>query len=166
VEWSSKGWTAVASPFVRWDNDVIDWVRATPAELWRTTNVRDVRSTGLEASLGRRWSSAWIRGHVTALDVDAPSLNTLSKYVLEYAKYSAGSSFSLPLGWNLRASGTLDYRHRADGQKYTLLGAKGSYAIRRTEIFVDGTNLLNETYREISGVSMPGRWVMVGVSIN
>ena len=166
LEWSSKGWTAVASPFVRWDNDVIDWVRATPAELWRTTNVREVRSTGVEASLGRRWSSAWIRGHVTALEVDAPSLNTLSKYVLEYAKYSAGSAFSLPLGWNLRASGTVDYRHRADGQKYMLVGAKCSYAIRRTEIFVDGTNLLNETYREISGVSMPGRWLMVGISIN
>ena len=75
-------------------------------------------------------------------------------------------SAALPLGWNLRASGTADYRHRADGQKYTLVGMKGSYTIRRTEIFVDGTNLLNETYREVAGVSMPGRWVMVGLSIN
>jgi hypothetical protein len=30
---------------------------------------------------------------------------------------------------------------------------------------VDGTNLLNETYHEIAGVSMPGRWMTIGLTI-
>ncbi len=165
IEWSARGWTASVTPFARWDANVIDWVRATPAEIWRTTNVRDVRSRGVEASLTRRWAGASLRGHLSALDVDAPAHGLLSKYVLEFARHSAGLSFSLPVGGRIRLAGSFDHKHRADGQNYTLVAAKVAYAIRRAEIFIDGTNLLDRTYREIAGVSMPGRWIMVGFGI-
>ena len=55
-------------------------------------------------------------------------------------------------------------RHRADGQKYALVGAKLACAVKRTELFVDGTNLLNESYHEVAGVSMPGRWMTIGLT--
>jgi len=106
-----------------------------------------------------------VRGHVSLLDVEAPSVNTLSKYVLEYAKQSVGVMASTPFGRGVQGAVTIDYRHRADGQKYTLLGAKLGYTIKRAELFVDGTNLLNETYHEIAGVSMPGRWMTIGLTI-
>jgi hypothetical protein len=32
-------------------------------------------------------------------------------------------------------------------------------------VFVDGTNLLDEDYREIAGVVMPGRWITTGITI-
>jgi len=165
LEWSRRGWTATVTPFSRWDSNVIDWVRATPADIWRTTNVRDVRSRGVETSVARRWAGAWVRGHMGALDVDAPTLGQLSKYVLEFARYSAGVSFAVPVGHSVRASGNIDHKHRADGQEYTLVALKLGYVVRRAEFFIDGTNLLNRTYREIAGVSMPGRWVMVGLTL-
>lgn len=165
IEWIEGGWTLGATPFVRWDHEVIDWVRSSPAALWRSTNLRDVTSQGVELSVQRHWSNALVRGHVSLLDVDAPAINTLSKYVLEYAKQSVGVMVSTPFGRGIQGAVTIDYRHRADGQKYTLLGAKAGYTIKRAELFVDGTNLLNETYHEIAGVSMPGRWMTVGVTI-
>jgi len=135
------------------------------ADLWRSTNLRDVTSQGVEFSVMRHWSSALVRGHVSLLDVDAPSVNTLSKYVLEYAKQSVGAMAAAPLGRGFQGAVTIDYRHRADGQKYALVGAKVAYTVKRAELFVDGTNLLNETYHEVAGVSMPGRWVTVGVKL-
>jgi iron complex outermembrane receptor protein len=165
IEWSESGWTLAATPFVRWDHDVIDWVRPSTADLWRSTNLRDVTSQGTEFSAMRHWKNALLRGHVSLLGVDAASVNTLSKYVLEYAKQSVGFMAAAPLGRGAQGAVTIDYRHRADGQKYTLVGAKVAFAIRRTELFVDGTNLLNESYHEIAGVSMPGRWLTVGLTI-
>ena len=158
-------WSAIASPFVRWDSHVIDWTRTTVADRWRSTNVRDVTTRGVDLSLAWRHDAAFVRSYYSALYVDAPALTVLSKYVLEYARHSAGGVASVSLPLRLRLSGTLDYRARFDGQKYTLVGLCVARAVRAGEIFVSGTNLLNERYREIAGVRMPGRWITFGFQL-
>ena len=57
----SGPWTVSVTPFVRWDHDVIDFVKAQPADLFTATNVRDVTSKGAEADLSRRWRRALFR---------------------------------------------------------------------------------------------------------
>src|SRR5687767_2739724 len=165
VDVMARGWTFTASPFVRWDEDVIDWNRNSTAERWRTTNVRDVTTSGVEVSATRSVRSTLFRVHYAGLRVDAPALNVLSKYVLEYARHSAGLSATAPVGAGLRAALNTDYRHRADGQKYWLVGARVSRAFGQWDAFVEGSNLLDETYREIAGVLMPGRWLSAGIRV-
>ena len=104
--------------------------------------------------------------HYAGLRVDAPALNVLSKYVLEYARHSAGLSATTPVGAGVRVALNTDYRNRADGQKYWLVGARVSREFSRWDAFVEGSNLLNETYREIAGVPMPGRWLSVGIRVH
>jgi outer membrane cobalamin receptor len=165
ADWRRGGWTISVSPFARWDASVIDWVKPQPADIWRSTNVRDVTTTGAELSATRRWTEALLRVHYTALYVDAPRLDLLSKYVLEYARDSAGLSLAVPIGGRLRVSMNADYRHRLDGQIYTLLAARLSRRVGRADLSVEGSNLLDERYREIAGVDLPGRWVMVGIAV-
>jgi iron complex outermembrane receptor protein len=151
--------------FRRWDEDVIDWVRASPAERYRSTNVRDVTATGFEASLGRRWARAALRLYYAGLNVDAPELALQSKYLLEYARHQSGGSLTVPVGAGFRLALSVDHRHRVDGQSYRLVTARVSHAWKRLDLFVDGTNLLNETYQEIAGVAMPGRWITAGFTV-
>lgn len=165
VDWTRDGWLVSLSPYRRWDEDVIDWVKALPADLWRTTNVRDVTTTGIEASVARRWRGAIARGFVTAQDVDAPALDQLSKYVLDYTRRSAGASVAVPVHSGVRIATTVDYRRRHDRQAYTLVELRVSRAVRNMDLYVDATNLLNETYTEVAGVRMPGRWATVGAVI-
>lgn len=161
----AHGWTLSASPFVRWDDAVIDWVRETTAARWRTTNVRDVTTTGVELSAIRRVGVTLFRAHYAGLRVDAPSLNQFSKYVLEYARHSAGVSTALPLRGGLRLAINAGYRSRVDGQQYWLVGGRLNRSVGRLDAFVEGSNLLNESYREVAGVPMPGRWLSVGVRV-
>ncbi len=165
LEWADRGWTVSVTPFRRWDQNVIDWVRPTVDDVWRTTNVRDVTASGVELSAARVWSAAWIRASYAGLMLDAPSLTLLSKYVLEYARHQTGLSVGVPLGAGLRTALTLDHRNRLDGQNYVL----GSLRISRTfalgDAFLDVRNLFNEHYREIAGVDLPGRWISVGLMI-
>lgn len=158
-------WTFTASPFIRWDHDVIDWIRNSTAERWRTTNVRDVTTRGGELSVTRAAGSALFRLHYTGLDVEAPALNLLSKYVLEFARHSVGISAATPIGAGVRAAVNADFRNRADGQEYLLVGARVSRAFGSVDVFVEGSNLLDESYREIAGVPMPGRWLSVGLQV-
>jgi len=170
-EWSYSGWTIGLTPFRRWDKDVIDWIRASTSEKWRSTNVRDVTSTGFEFRLTRLWRGLFLQLHYTGLTVDAPDLNVLSKYVLEFARHQSGGSLSFPLGNGIRFALNVDHRHRAAtqgrpvGLEYDLVSTRVSKAFRRGEIFVDGANLLGETYEEVVGVAMPGRWFTAGIAL-
>jgi iron complex outermembrane receptor protein len=158
-------WTVGVSPFVRWDRDVIDFVKAQPADLFTATNVRDVTSKGAEADLQRRWRQAVFRVYYAGLSVDAPSLTLISRYVLEYARHSSGGSIATPIGHGVNLAVNVDHRHRLDGQSYDLVSAKIGKTFSRGEIYLSGSNLLNDTYHEIAGVAMPGRWLMLGVAI-
>src|SRR5215510_12967679 len=98
-----RGWTLSVTPFRRWDRDVIDWVKVLPTDLWRSTNVRDVTSTGIEGRVTRRWQDVLFQLSFTGLKVDAPNLTALnppllSKYVNEYARHSTSGSIAVPLG--------------------------------------------------------------------
>jgi iron complex outermembrane receptor protein len=158
-------WMGAFSLFRRWDQDVIDWVRASPTDRYRSTNIRDVTSTGFEFSLARRWAQAALRLYYAGLTVDAPELTLQSKYLLEYARHQSGGSLTVPVVAGVRVAVSVDHRHRVDGQSYQLVTARVSRAWRRLDVFVDGTNLLDETYHEIAGVAMPGRWITAGFTL-
>jgi iron complex outermembrane receptor protein len=165
ADWEHGRWTLSFSPFRRWDRDVIDWVSATPADLWRSANIRDVTSTGFEASVTRRWRRTLLRVYYAGLTVDAPTLDLLSKYVNEYARHQSGGSLAVPIGPRFAAAVNVDHRHRNDGQSYDLVSARFTHHLRRADLFISASNLLDEDYHEIAGVSMPGRWVTVGVTM-
>ena len=87
------GWLLQTSVFARQDDDVIDWLRATTAERWQTYNVRDVSTLGFEVGVQKTLSSgAFLHAQYTALDLDAATVNLLSKYVLDYAPHSVRRS--------------------------------------------------------------------------
>jgi iron complex outermembrane receptor protein len=165
LDWTPARWTVSTSVFRRWDQDVIDWVRATPDDVWRSTNVRDVTASGVELSVSRTWGGTWVRAYYAGLIVDAPSLALLSKYVLEYARHQSGVSVATPLVAGVRGALTLDHRDRLDGQTYVLGSLRLSRKVGRGDLFVDVRNLFNQHYREIAGVDLPGRWATVGVSL-
>ena len=165
ADWVRGAWTLSFSPFRRWDKDVIDWVRPTPEDLWRSANIRDDMPTGFEASVTRRLHDALVRVYYAGLTVDAPTLDLLSKYVNEYVRHQSGGSIAVPLGRRFAAAVNVDHRHRNDGQSYDLVSARFTRHLRRADLFISGSNLLNEDYHEIAGVSMPGRWVTAGVTL-
>jgi len=168
IDWTRAGWTSALSVFTRWDTDVIDWLRPTAADVWRSANVRDVTTRGVEASVSRRAGPAYIRASYTGLAVDAPSVAQLSKYVLEYARHQGGASVSAPIGGGARVALNADIRNRLVAQAwstYTLLSARVSRTFNRTDVYLAASNLLDTDYVEIAGVAMPGRWVSVGVTV-
>jgi iron complex outermembrane receptor protein len=165
LDWNHNAWTASLSVFGRWDEDVIDFVRPAPGQRFEATNVRDVTATGVEAMVSRRWARALVRVSYAGLRVDAPALMMESRYVLEYARHQTGVSVVTPIVAGVRLAVNVDHRSRRDGQNYALVGARLSRAFGRLDLFLDGSNLLNESYREIAGVVMPGRWLSGGVTI-
>lgn len=169
IDWlPAAGWLARATVFDRRDRDVIDWVRPSTLVKWQTTNVRRVDTRGVELGAERSLGGpggALLGVQYVWLTSDPKGLDLLSKYLLEYAKHSLVGSGSvvLPLGvsWGQR----LEYRARYDGQKYWLAETRLARRVRRVEVYIDATNLFNESYQEIAGVVAAPRWVRAGLTI-
>ncbi len=159
-------WTASVTAFARWEENVIDWVRASPAVKWRTTNIRDARTQGIEMEYRRRFAGRGQMGlQYTWLTTEAPALDRLSKYVLDYLRHSAAASASAR--WHgLTLGSRLKLERRVDGRQHWTLDARVGRPIGRFELYADATNLFDATYQEIRGVDMPGRWVKVGLKVH
>ena len=154
----SAAWVLGATAFVRFEDDVIDWVRQTPQERWQTANIREVTTRGIELTARRRIGEAGLADiQYVALDSDAPDLGLLSKYVLDYARHKVATSVTSPVGAGFTAGARLGYTKRVDGREYTLVDARVGRTFGAFSFALDLRNLLDEDYQEIVGVDMPGR---------
>jgi iron complex outermembrane receptor protein len=166
----SGGWILQATMFGRADEDVIDWLRPTTTDRWRTYNIRDVDTRGVEVGIRKTFEGgSMVLAEYTALDIDATAVNQLSKYVLDYAPHSFVAAATIPLPGRFSAAPRIEYRHRSRSTgtfDYVLLDARVSRRVgQHVELFVEGHNLFDETYQEIAGVAMPGATLAVSLAI-
>ena len=165
----SRGWSLDATVFGRADRDVIDWLRPTSLDRWRTYNIREVASRGVELGARKTFANgAFVQGSYTGLDLDAEAVNQLSKYVLDYAPRSFAAAASIPLPARFHAAPRLEYRRRSRSSgvtDYVLLDARvGRRLSRFLDLFVEGTNLFDVSYQEVAGVRMPGAAMTVSLA--
>lgn len=165
----SPAWQVSGTLFGRLDDDVIDWLRPNTSERWRTYNIRDVDTAGVELSLSRTFAAgAFVQAGYTFLDVRAAAVSQLSKYVLDYAPHGIVAAGSVPLLARVQLAPRLEYRHRtrSTGESdYALLDVRLSRAFGRYDVRVEMTNLANASYQEVAGVAMPGRAFSVALAI-
>ena len=159
---------ARGSVFIRRDRDVIDWIRVSTTERWRTTNVRRVAGSGVELGIRHLIGTAgWIDVQYTYLQTSASALDgMLSKYVLDFAPHNAAVSGAVRLPLAFDVSMRFATTQRNDGRAYEVVDLRLSRPFRRASFFVDAANLFDERYQEIVGVAMPGRWISGGVRVD
>ena len=164
----SDGWNASTTFFGRLDHDVIDWLRPSDAERWRTYNIRDVDTLGFEFSARKTFSGGtFLQAAYTGLDVQAAAVTQFSKYVLDYAPHTVAVAAYIGVPGEVRVAPRLEYKHRTRSTgttDYALVDLRLSRAFRSYEVRLEGTNLGNEAYQEIFGVAMPGRAVSVSLA--
>ncbi len=166
----ADGWMLEATMFGRADHDVIDWLRPTAADRWRTFNIRNVDTLGVEVGARKTFGTgAFVHARYTAIDLNAAAVDQLSKYVLDYAPHSFTAAASIPVTGGFQVAPRLEYRlrRRSSGDSdYLLLDARIARRFGRAfEVFVDGTNLFDVRYQEVAGVAMPGAAMTVSLAL-
>jgi iron complex outermembrane receptor protein len=166
---AGRGWWIETTVFGRMDDDVIDWLRPTVADRWQTYNIREVSTLGVELGVRRLFAGGtFVHAQYAGLDLDAPAVGQLSKYVLDYAPHSVTVAGTLRLPGRLQFGPRLEYRRRtrpAGTSDDVLLDLRvGRRFGPSLELSVEGTNLLDAEYQEIAGVRMPGAAMAVSLA--
>lgn len=160
----SDSWVAFLTAFARRERNVIDWIRSSPSEKWRTSNIRKLRTAGFEAGLEHSFSpQILLRTQYSYISTNTDTLDSESKYVLDFARHTWTQSVSLPLPFNMDYKQTLSYRRRSDGRSYWLMDGCLEKGFSGFIVALDYKNLLDTQYQEIRGVDMPGRWFIVSL---
>lgn len=152
---------ASAAIFHRRERDVIDYVRTSPADIWRATNFQRLAFTGVEASVWLRdveLHYTGLRGAQSALD------GYLSKYVFNYPVHSAIAAWHGTLAGRIVARTRIGAVQRFTRSAYGVWDVYAAAAPRwRVRPFLQATNLTSTRYEEIPRVAMPGRAIVGGL---
>ena len=151
--------------FQRRERDGIDYVRRTPADLWRAANIQQLHFTGLEAGLRWRWFRQEFDFHYTGLRGTQASLaGQFSKYVFNYPVHSGVAGWQGAWrGWAGRVR--LGAMERLQRSPYAVFDVYATRASGRWRPFAQITNLNAAVYQEIPGVATPGRGILGGVEL-
>lgn len=154
-----------ATVFQRRERDGIDYVRRSPADLWRAANIQQLRFTGVEASTRWRWQRQEFDFHYTGLRGTQASLGgQFSKYVFNYPVHSGIAGWQgAGKGWAGRVR--LGAMERLQRSPYAVFDVYATRAAGRWRPFVQLTNLNGAVYQEIPGVATPGRGVFGGLEL-
>jgi iron complex outermembrane receptor protein len=164
--WASSSLRFQGGVFHRRETDGIDYVRSSPADIWRARNIHRLRFTGVEASAGYRFRSSVVDFSYTGLRGVSQALPGLqSKYVFNYPVHHAVAAWSGMLPGSIAARTRIGALRRLGRPAYAtwdLFFARPAGCLRP---FVQFANLNDARYEEIPGVAMPGRSVVGGVEM-
>jgi iron complex outermembrane receptor protein len=169
--------------FARNGNNLIDWVRLNGSSITTATNLTKVLYYGLDANMKyvpTKIQSGVIKQIVFGVLIMKANNNSSgfeSNYALDFIQYKLTSGLRFAFNKKLNANLLVYAQNRRGGffkpgsTSETPFGwnmsadVRISYTIKKTSLFLEGTNLLNNNLTDIGNVILPGRWIKGGLNI-
>jgi len=172
--------------FLRKGKNMIDWVRSTEEEIWRSVNHTKVDISGFEA--GAYFSPKKVSGRVNYEFSLTYSYTTASKlsdqlisnYVLDHLRHKIDLKGYVGLTRWAKIDATVSYLHRNgnfllyEGGSFVGFRSFEPYVMANVNLQVmpneqitfslGASNLLNSNYVSIANVRQPGRWLLARLS--
>ena len=164
-----------AALFRRNGTDVIDFVRSSPSEPYRATNLRSVDTTGLEATASADLSRlsrlplarVALRAALYHAALDPLPPGTEGRYVLDPLRFRWDLVAEAGLPFRLDALARLSYFDRPSfAGPVLLLDARLAWDALDgglLALYAEGENLGDVEYEEVPGVPLPGRTLAAGL---
>ena len=155
------------SLFQKDSDNLIDWVKGNEEDKWRTENIAQVKTQGVEFNVKKNF-----KGFVKAFEADYTFLDkkikeiatNFSRYSIQNLKHQLIFKMENMLGNNLSSTLTLRYLDRVNLEDYSLLDLKLKYQKNAWHIYTFFNNILDTEYTETNLVPMPGFWISAGVN--
>ena len=156
--------------FTRRAEELIDWARELTSgeeEPWETRNVEEATFRGLEAELAAPGplGTAWTFGG-TLLSVDSKeSRGFRSKYALRPLLERFTGRVRKSFGDGLNLAIHAQRSRRAGEDPFHRIDLRTGLRVGSTWLYLDATNLTDQSYPDITGAPAPGRALFVGLEL-
>lgn len=170
IKYSKGSFSGSIAIFNRHSNNLIDYVKAKPEDLWKATNIQDLNTVGLEVNASFNYTMRGFSQNITLgytyLDEDlkASEVN-FSRYSINSLQHHATSTFRTQFFKNFRQSIAYKFAKRTVGTNndYHVVDVKATLDLQSFEISVIGNNIFNTDYTETNLVPMPKGNILLDV---
>lgn len=190
VQYSSPAFQAKLKGFYRKGTDMIDWVKYSADDSYHSANFK-LNNMGVELTTQLNFKELWgEQSFLKQLNVSYAYIYQQrednkqvydSNYALDYLKNKFVASLSHHLIGKLDAQWDVRLQHRngafilyEDGKNTGILTPYGTYCLLdlklqwsepKYTLFIQGNNLTNKHYYDLSNVEQPGFWFMGGIKV-
>jgi len=167
-DWALGDLNLSMSAFLRDQDDTIDWVKNTSGAAWQAENVGSLKSYGLDLYTKLELKDLFIDqislGY-TYLELNKENPYNFSKYVFDYNRHKLVSNFGFDLlGGNLNL--IVNFMNPINRGNYTTCDLKFQKVLGDFIISLEGTNIFNKDYQELTSIDGVGRWYKLGITYN
>ncbi len=164
----------------------IDWVRKSEDYLWETRNLTKITADGIEATLtldpdgvfGRKTFLHRIETSYAFNYLDKGESHFLSNYTLDHLKHKLVISVDHSIRKRIHASWMFRFQDRQGSyarfenteyvgeQSYMpfwLADVKVYYQSERFRVYLNASNIFDQSYVDLGNIKQPGRWLSAGL---
>jgi vitamin B12 transporter len=160
-----------ASYFVRNGKRIIDWTKEATTDPWRPDNVIGINMSGWDVDFSFLPAVLWDHKLVqrlavgyTFIDAEKVSEQSISRYAFENLNHQLVVSLNLQYAKQLQHTINFRYSDRVNLPDYSVTDTRLTWSGKSMMYFADVTNIFDKPYKETNLVTLPGRWVKVGVA--
>ncbi|MFV0507086.1 MAG: TonB-dependent receptor plug domain-containing protein [Bacteroidales bacterium] len=186
--WSyrNKDFSAYSYVFYRRDKDLIDWVKASVEDKWKSVNLTQMNFAGVELGAKKKINTTNLLGlkkvsaNYTYMYAEKQKNNKISKYAVDFLRHKFnltalhGVVENITLNWNLSVqerNGTyIPYNEKElpeeDYKVFALLDAKLNWQLGKISVFAEGFNLFDSKYFDFGNLEQAGINARLGVKVS
>ncbi len=182
--------TGQFSVYHRIGKDIIDWIlEEEEPNRWHAENIADITVTGIDMSLYFKLNEIinpdffikYVNLNYSFSNITKSTGEFESKYALDNLRHKLTTTSLFRIYKRLEACIYIIYQHRNGNydvynpstyeytlkpyKSFWLLNAKIRYRRKNLGFFAEASNIFDITYRDISNVIQPGRWITGGVEV-
>jgi iron complex outermembrane receptor protein len=165
------------SLFRKEGKNIIDWVKTSTSEKWFAQNIGELNTNGIEANLDlspqlmiQDFPINKVNISYTYLDSDQKTEGLISRYVFDHLRNQVILIINHYLPYEIIPSWLFRYEDRVgfEDNFLTDIQLRKEISINRIgfEISLKAANLFNKSYKDLSTVPLPGRWIIGGLEVN
>lgn len=158
------------SLFTRDGKNLIDWVKGTNDKFWRARNIAEIKTYGIDLGISYRplfVNDPWLKKislNYTYLTSDFDEPNLLSQYILDHLQHQFITEITHNVLYGILSNWAFRYENRYNFESYFITDLKLSRSFNNLDISLSALNLFNKSYKDVSGIPLPGRWIKAGIS--
>lgn len=173
-------WQSSLSVYFRDARRLIDWVRYPDSAVVTAANITNIGFYGVDGYFTYILSPnglrvKWIQASVAWNEYRRFFRDFSSLYALDLLKHKFSVNVLQALMQNLSVNYQVQYLSRLGTFQNTvnqsvsyppvlLVNLRASYRINNTDVYAEGSNLLNSLHMDRGNIVLPGRWLRIGIS--
>ena len=164
---ASSAVNLTASGFVRFEDNLVDYIRSVDTPPWAAQNLGEMRTAGLQLVGSGNWRLLRTRLDYTLVNKEQTLASGLqSKYVFTHPRHQLGVRIDHPLRAGFEAGWRLTWKERQLQEDFALVDLVVARRFSYGRSLLRIRNLADERYESVLGVPMPGRWFTVETQID